>query len=153
MDSANVKKICNSCMTKHNFSLNATSKTQLQLCNLCKNNIEAEKFQDHLVEHEMENGTISCAICTSIFTSIIGLKEHIREHNMTALDLKEVCPKCNSRFLYHSELKNHLHEHEIAESQAKPIKLESEGSLVVKDIKEEEDDDYIEIEKVVDSSI
>lgn len=101
----------------------------------------------------MENGTISCAICSSIFTSIAGLKDHIREHNLSALDLKEVCPKCSSRFLYNSELKHHLHEHEIVENQTKPIKQESEVSQVVKDIKEEDDDDYIEIEKVVENSV
>lgn len=140
-------------MTKHNFSNVAASKTQLTLCNLCKNNIEGEKLQDHLVEHEMENGTISCAVCSSIFTSIAGLKDHIREHNMTALSLKEVCPKCSSRFLYLSELKHHLIEHEIAENQAKSIKQESEVNHVVRDIKEEDDDDYIEIEKVVESSV
>lgn len=140
-------------MTKHNFSNVATSKSQLTLCNLCKNNIEGDKFQDHLVEHEMENGTISCAICSSIFTSIAGLKEHIREHNLTALDLKEVCPKCSSRFLYHSELKHHLQEHELVENQTKSIKQESEVVQVVKDIKEEDDDDYIEIEKVVENSV
>ena len=132
--------------------MNIPAKGQLQLCNLCKNSIEAEKFQDHLVEHEMENGSVSCAVCSSIFTSIIGLKEHIREHNLTALDLKKVCPKCNSRFLYNSELSHHLQEHELVEKQGKPIKQESDDPQVEKGIKEEEDDDYIEIEKVAENS-
>jgi hypothetical protein len=131
-----------------------TTKSSSQLCNLCKTSIEADKFQDHLVEHEMENGTISCAICRSIFTSLNGLKDHIRDHNLTALDLKEVCPKCSSRFLYASELAHHLQEHEIAEAQANPVKNEepTDSEPLVKDIKEEEDDDYIEIEKVADNS-
>lgn len=139
-------------MAKHNFSLNSTAKGQVQVCNLCKASVEAEKFQDHLIEHEMENGTVSCAVCSSIFTSVVGLKDHIRDHNLTALDLKKVCPKCSSRFLYPSELAHHLHEHDLADSQPKPIKEESESIVVVKDIKEEEDDDYIEIEKVADNS-
>lgn len=151
MDQANVKKICSSCMTKHNFSLNMVTKSQL--CNLCEKSVEAENFQDHLVEHEMENGTISCAVCSSIFTSIAGLKGHIRDHNLTAMDLKEVCAKCNSRFLYHSELLHHLQEHELGGSQPEPAKQEDEIVDVVKAIKEEEDDDYIEIEKVVESSV
>lgn len=132
--------------------MNIAAKGQLQLCNLCKNSVEAEKFQDHLVEHEMENGSVSCAVCSSIFTSIAGLKEHIREHNLTALDLKKVCPKCSSRFLYHSELAHHLQEHEIVESQTKPIKQESDEVQAEKEIKEEDDDDYIEIEKVAENS-
>lgn len=140
-------------MAKHNFSLNVP--TQNQLCNLCKNNIEADKFRDHLIEHEMENGTITCVVCSSIFTSIAGLKDHIRDHNLTATDLKEVCSKCSSRFLYPAELSHHLQEHELVESQQQSIKQEDEaGKFEVKDIKEEEDDeDYIEIEKVPESSI
>jgi hypothetical protein len=139
-------------MTKHNFSVNVPS--QNQLCNLCKNNIEAEKFRDHLIEHEMENGTITCAVCSSIFTSINGLKDHIRDHNLTAMDLKEVCAKCSSRFLYPAELAHHMQEHELAETQQQQqtIKQEEEaGNFEVKDIKEEEDDDYIEIEKVAEN--
>lgn len=141
-------------MTKHNFSMNIAAKGQLQLCNLCKNSVEAEKFQDHLVEHEMENGSVSCAVCSSIFTSIAGLKDHIRDHNLTPLDLKKVCPKCNSRFLYNSELAHHIKEHELVESQnqTKPIKQESDEIQANKEIKEEEDDDYIEIEKVAEGS-
>lgn len=143
-------------MTKHNFSMNVASKNQSQLCNLCKNNIETDKFQDHLIEHEMENGTVSCAVCSSIFTSLVGLKDHIRDHNLTALDLKEVCPKCSSRFLYQSELAHHLHEHDQAEiNNNPPVKQEEEIEIssVIKDIKEEDDDDYIEIEKVAENSV
>lgn len=146
MDHANVKKICHSCMAKHNFSVNPTAKGPTQVCNLCKKNIETEKFQDHLVEHEMKDGTISCVVCSSIFTSISGLKDHIRDHNLSALDLKEVCPKCSSRYLYPSELKHHLQEHEIAEAQAKEENPEAESDELIKDFKEEEDDeDYIEV--------
>lgn len=156
MDNANIKKICTSCMAKHNFSLNAVSKSQSQLCNLCKKRVDTEKFQDHLIEHEMENGTVSCAVCKSIFTSLVGLRDHIREHKLTAMDLKEVCSKCNSRFLYRSELSHHIQEHDLAEteSQAKPIKVES-GEPQRKEIKEEDDDDedYIEIENVPEHSI
>lgn len=140
-------------MSKHNFSMNIAPKSQVQVCNLCKKNIDAEILQDHLIEHEMTNGTVSCVICTSIFTSIVGLKEHIREHNVTALDLKEVCPKCSSRFLYHSELAHHIIEHGISEKQqTNSVKKENEEAEVVKAIKEEEedDDDYIEIEKVAE---
>ncbi|CRK88058.1 CLUMA_CG001843, isoform A [Clunio marinus] len=151
MEQANIKKICNSCMTKHNFSLNSVPKNQLQLCNLCKKNIEIEKFQDHLIEHEMDNGTIACAICSSIFTSIIGLKDHIREHNLIASDLKEVCSKCNSRFLYRSELSHHVHEHELMENQGNVVKNEESDDEEVNKIKEEDEDDYIEIEKVVEN--
>lgn len=149
MEQANIKKICNSCMSKHNFSMNIGSKGQQQLCNLCQKKFEPGKLQDHLIEHEMENGSVSCAICCSIFTSVAGLKDHIRDHNLTALDLKEVCSKCNSRFLYHSELLQHLHEHESVENQTKSIKVESVGSEVIKDIKEEEEDE-IDIEKVAE---
>lgn len=139
-------------MTKHNFSMTATSKSQTQQCNLCQKHFEADKFQDHLIEHEMDNGTVSCIICSSIFTSVVGLKDHIRDHNLSALDLKEVCTKCNSRFLYHSELLHHKREHDIVENQSKTVKQEGEQEVAVKDIKEEDDDDYIEIEKVVDNA-
>lgn len=140
-------------MAKHNFSINAPPTTQKQLCNLCKNIVEAEKFQDHLIEHEMDKGTVLCAVCKAIFTSISGLKDHIRDHNLSALDLKEVCTKCNSRFLYHSELSHHLHEHELNDSDQNDVKMESECSTTVKEIKEEDDDDYIEIEKVAENSV
>ena len=150
MDHANAKKICNSCMTKHNFTLNMQA--QNQVCNLCKSSIDGEKFRDHLIEHEMENGTISCVVCTSIFTSIVGLRDHIREHSLTAMDLKEVCVKCNSRFLYPSELSHHLLEHEKVENQNQFMKQEDEVNIEMKDIKEEDEDDYIEIEKVVENS-
>ncbi|KAG5673292.1 hypothetical protein PVAND_003352 [Polypedilum vanderplanki] len=146
MEHTNVKKICNSCMTKHNFSL---SKNQLQLCNLCKQNIECEKFQDHLIEHGFKNESISCVICNSIFTTINGLKEHLREHKITPLDFKETCSKCNARFLYPSELEHHSKEHELVEDQAKNIKQENvDEDTIMKEIKDEEEDDYIEIEKV-----
>lgn len=154
MDNDNVKKICSSCMAKHNFSMNAVSKTQSQLCNLCQNSVDTEKFQDHLLEHEMENGIVSCAVCKSIFTSIVGLKEHIREHKLSALDLKEACSKCSSRFLYKSELSHHQRDHDSHDTQTKPIKTESdEPEKAVTEIKEEDDEDYIEIEKVAENSI
>lgn len=149
MEHANIKKICNSCMTKHNFTL---SKNQLQLCNLCKQNIEGEKFQDHLIEHAFENDSITCVVCKSIFSTINGLKEHLRDHKLTPTDFKEACNKCNARFLYKSELQHHTKEHEIVECQAKPkIKQENkddDDDCVMKEVKDEEDDDYIEIEKV-----
>lgn len=138
-------------MAKHNFSMNSVSKTQSQLCNLCQNSVDTEKLQDHLLEHEMENGIVSCAVCKSIFTSIVGLKEHIREHKLSALDLKEACTKCSSRFLYKSELSHHQREHD---NQTKPIKVEDdEPEKAVTEIKEEDDEDYIEIEKVAENSI
>lgn len=141
------KKICNSCMTKHNFSL---SKNQFHLCNLCKQNVESEKFQDHLIEHAFENESISCVVCKSVFATINGLKEHLREHKLTPNDFKEACKKCNAKFLYNSELFHHLKEHEIVEEQVKQtIKRETEEEdVIMKTVKDEEDDDYIEIEKV-----
>lgn len=151
MDSANVKKICNSCMTKHNFTL---SKNQFHLCNLCKQNIESEKFQDHLIEHAFDNESISCIVCKAIFTTINGLKEHLREHKLTPPDFKEACQKCNARFLYNSELLHHIKEHEIVEEQVmQKVKQENEKDtdVIMKCVKEEEDDDYIEIEKVPDN--
>jgi uncharacterized C2H2 Zn-finger protein len=135
-------------MTKHNFSL---SKNQFHLCNICKQNIEGEKFQDHLIEHAFENESISCIVCKAIFSTINGLKEHLREHQLTPLDFKETCPKCNARFLYKSELIHHVKEHENLEEQVKQkIKQETEddNDILMKDIKDEEEDDYIEIEKV-----
>lgn len=142
-------------MTKHNFSLNAPTPqaAQKQTCNLCKNIVDAEKFQDHLIEHEMDKGTVLCAVCKTIFTSINGLKDHIRDHNLSAMDLKEVCSKCNSRFLYHSELSHHLLEHDFNHSEPNIVKMESESNATIKEIKEEDDDDYIEIEKVAENSI
>lgn len=134
-------------MMKHNFSL---SKNQLQLCNLCKQNIEGDKFQDHLIEHAFDTESITCVVCNAIFSTIHGLKEHIREHKLTPADFKEACTKCNARFLYSSELLHHMKEHEIVESQAKTtIKQENqEEPIIMKEIKDEEEDDYIEIEKV-----
>jgi DNA-directed RNA polymerase subunit RPC12/RpoP len=139
-------------MSKHNFSLNVP--TQNQRCNLCNTNVDAEKFRDHLIEHEMENGTITCTVCSLVFTSLAGLKDHIRDHNLTAIDLKEVCSKCSSRFLYPAELAHHLKEHELVENQQQTMKEDDEvESFEIKDIKEEEDDDYIEIEKVADNCV
>jgi hypothetical protein len=144
MEHANIKKICNSCMAKHNFSV---SKTQMQMCNLCKQSIESEKFQDHLIEHSFENDSISCVVCNAIFSNINSLKDHLRDHKLTNLDFKETCSKCNARFLYNSELKHHVKEHEIVESQVKNIKQESFDENPMNEEKDEEDD-YIEIEKV-----
>lgn len=151
MENSNTKKICNSCMTKHNFTL---SKNQLHLCNLCKQSIEGEKFQDHLIEHAFENESISCIVCKAIFATITGLKEHLRDHKLTPVDFKEACLKCNARFLYHSELLHHHKEHSIVEEQVKQnIKQETDeemSDVLIKTVKDEEDDDYIEIEKVPD---
>lgn len=137
-------------MTKHNFSLSKNQFHLCNLCNLCKQNVEGEKFQDHLIEHAFENESISCIVCKSIFTTINGLKEHLREHKLTQTDFKEACQKCNARFLYNSELFHHLKEHEIVEEQVKQkIKLETEeDDVIMKTVKDEDDDDYIEIEKV-----
>lgn len=136
-------------MTKHNFSI---SKNQLQQCNLCKQSIEGEKFQDHLIEHAFKNESISCIVCNSIFSTINGLKEHLRDHKLTNVDFKETCNKCNARFLYNSELLHHIKEHEIVETQQvkSSIKMENDedGDAVMKTVKDEEEDDYIEIEKV-----
>lgn len=142
-------------MAKHNFPpLSVAQVKKYETCNICKSSIEFELFRDHLIEHEMKNGIISCVICTSIFTSIVGLKDHIREHTLTPMDLKETCDKCNSRFLYPSELLHHQHEHE---GNLKTIKLENnengeKNNEIRTTIKEEEDDDYIEIEKVAENS-
>lgn len=136
-------------MTKHNFSI---SKNQLQHCNLCKQSIESELFQDHLIEHAFESDSITCIVCKSIFSTINALKEHLREHKLTSDDFKEACTKCNARFLYKSELLHHAKDHELVESQVKQsIKVENEedgDDVVMKTIKDEEEDDYIEIEKV-----
>jgi hypothetical protein len=132
---------------------------------LCKQNVEGEKFQDHLIEHAFDNEAISCVVCHAIFSTINSLKDHLREHKLTQVDFKEACTMCNAKFLYNSELKHHLKEHEIMESQTKTIKQEEndvaidenddeaviEKNVVVKEIKDEEDDDYIEIENVPDN--
>lgn len=80
------------------------------------------------------------------------MKEHLREHKLTTVDFKEACSKCNARFLYNSELLHHIKEHDIVECQVKKsIKVENndhDGDAVMKTVKEEEEDDYIEIEKV-----
>lgn len=139
-------------MAKHNFPpMSVAQVKKFETCNICKSSIEFEVFRDHLIEHEMKNGIISCVICTSIFTSIIGLKDHIREHTLTPMDLKETCDKCSSRFLYPSELLHHKHEHE---TNSKGVKVEGENGdkIDCRMIKEEEDDDYIEIEKVAENS-
>lgn len=47
---------------------------------------------------------------------------------------------------------HHKREHDIVENQSKTVKQEGEQEVAVKDIKEEDDDDYIEIEKVVDNA-
>lgn len=141
-------------MTKHNFPpMSATQAKKFETCNICKASVELDVFRDHLIEHEMNNGIVTCVICTSIFTSIVGLREHIREHTLTPMDLKEACDKCSSRFLYPSELRHHKLDHEN-EPPSKTIKSEIENGKIVdeKMIKEEEDDDYIEIEKVAENS-
>lgn len=138
METANVKKICNSCMSKHNFSL---SKPQLHLCNLCKQSIEGDKFQNHLIEHEFENKSISCIVCDAIFKTVLELKEHLRGHKLAHINFKEACSKCNAKFLYNSELLHHTKEHEIVEEQANQnIKQESEddNDIIMKTVKYEE---------------
>jgi len=150
-------------MTKHNFSASILSNA-LQLCNLCKTNIEADKLQDHLIEHSFENGTIFCAVCNSIFTSSTSLKNHLIEHKLSATDLKESCAKCSARFLYKSELAHHFHSHNEndddggngnGETDKKSVKQEEEEDEVaqqtVKIKDEEDDDDYIEIEKLAEN--
>lgn len=142
-------------MAKHNFPpMSAAQAKKFETCNICKASVDAEVFRDHLIEHEMKNGIVSCIICTSIFTSIVGLREHIREHSLTPMDLKEACDKCNARFLYPSELLHHRVDHDNDTPPPKSIKAEAENGKIVEEkmIKEEEEDDYIEIEKVADNS-
>lgn len=145
-------------MAKHNFppmSATMAQAKKFETCNICNASVDSEVFRDHLIEHEMKNGIVSCVICTSIFTSIVGLREHIREHSLTPSDLKEACDKCSSRFLYKSELLHHRVDHDNdTPPTSKPIKTEVENGKLISEkmIKEEEDDDYIEIEKVADNS-
>lgn len=172
---SNNKKICDSCIKKHNFtpvsgahqasssaqskSNEAGSTTNIDSipiqCNLCKKiQLNAYKLQEHLIEHTFQdcgsssNGYV-CYICTSIFTSASGLQQHIhQEHEKNDMD-KNIkpydCHICDAKYFFRTELEHHLFEHEKSGS-SNFGKFETESSAEF-----EEDpranDELIKIEK------
>lgn len=170
---SNTKKICDSCIKKHNFtptsaahqtSSSAPAKSNESggtsnidnipiQCNLCKKiQLNAYKLQEHLIEHTFQdcgsssNGYV-CYICTSIFTSAAGLQQHIhQEHEKNDMD-KNIkpydCNVCDAKYFFRTELEHHVFEHEKNNSSSFNQARCSSSDFVVKDVREE----HIKVEK------
>lgn len=154
-----------------NFSTNQLNKSAAFLstenkvisCNLCKNVLlNAQKLQEHLIEHTFRgtNGYI-CYICSSIFTSALGLQQHIQEHEKdSGSNIKPYeCNLCSEKYFFRTELEHHqldheakletLVQHEVPSKMIEPeVKIETKGNHENLSDMKEDDDEYIEVEKI-----
>uniref|UniRef100_A0A336LY32 CSON005564 protein n=1 Tax=Culicoides sonorensis TaxID=179676 RepID=A0A336LY32_CULSO len=147
------KKICESCLKKHNFSAtkilppmhpyrpirrasdtSGSSTKQDIECNLCKKVFtSAAKLQEHLVEHTFagcEDRGFICYICSSVFTGSNGLILHMQqEHGNNAKPYD--CSRCPAKFFFRAELEHHdfIHEPLSKETSEKPSIHEPEISM------------------------
>lgn len=126
-------------------------------------------FQAHLIEHTFAGiGAFTCYLCSAVFTSAAGLQRHLPEH--AAAPRPYDCGRCSLKFFFRAELDNHafvhLEEAEIAQrafyeayargaasawaalvppepaAEREPRATETE---VKQEIKEERNDEYIEV--------
>lgn len=144
-------------------------------CNLCKVIMpHSQKLQEHLVEHTFagcENRGFTCYICSAVFTAPAGLLSHMTDHGANSRPYD--CNLCSEKFYFRAELDHHLVDHEIrdrlkqalssdpnpATDEKKPFdeppsedastKLELKNEAPDEKIADEDDDEeYIEVEKV-----
>ena len=156
LPASNIKKICDSCIKKHNFSAPALISTHFSTnqinksaflstenkvisCNLCKNILlNAQKLQEHLIEHTFRgtNGYI-CYICSSIFTSALGLQQHIQEHEKdSGHSIKPYeCNLCTEKYFFRTELEHHQFDHEAKLDILVQHEVPSHGKLVEPEVK------------------
>lgn len=169
------KKICETCLKKHNFSAtkilpphpyqpfrrpsetSSLPSTPDFECNLCKKILPTEpKLREHLVEHTFagcENRGFNCYICSSVFTGPTGLLGHMQdEHGENSKPYD--CSRCTLKFFFRAELEHHsfMHEPILKEIPDKILAHEpeismKEGSLSPK-IKEEINQDNEEEEYI-----
>lgn len=168
-------KVCEKCFKRHNFSSKFQNYQKLpdqqhardieHRCNICKTFvISAVKLQEHLIEHSFkgcEERGYSCYICSSVFTVPSGLQLHMTEHGNGAKPYD--CNLCAEKFFFRAELENHMFEHDngrikvsAAEEVSKELKLEetNERMIVMKaEANEDDDEEYIEVEKVLETSM
>lgn len=145
-------------------------------CNLCKMILpSSSRLREHLVEHTFvgcEERGFNCYICSAVFTIPSGLLNHMNEHGPNARPYD--CNLCPEKFFFRAELDNHTIDHEngtikvnnapssenitASSSSVSPkhhspspgvdIKTEVEDKLDENGKNEEEDEEYIEVEKV-----
>lgn len=167
-------KVCEKCFKKHNFSSKFQNYQKLpdqhhhrdieHRCNICKTFvISALKLQEHLIEHSFkgcEERGYSCYICSSVFTIPAGLQSHMAEHGNGAKPYD--CNLCTEKYFFRAELENHMFEHDngrikVASSDEinKDLKLEDtdERMIIMKSEVNDEDEEYIEVEKVLETSM
>lgn len=164
--------MCEKCFKKHNFSSkfqNYQKPDQHHTrdiehrCNICKTFvISAVKLQEHLIEHSFkgcEERGYTCYICSSVFTIPSGLQSHMIEHGNGAKPYD--CNLCTEKFFFRAELENHLFEHDngrikaASDEVSNDLKLESsdERTIIMKSEVNDEDEEYIEVEKVLETSM
>ncbi len=166
-------KVCEKCFKRHNFSSKFQNYQKLpdqhhhrdieHRCNICKTFvISAVKLQEHLIEHSFkgcEERGYSCYICSSVFTVPSGLQLHMAEHGNGAKPYD--CNLCQEKFFFRAELENHMFEHDNGrikvntEELSKELKVEEtdERMVVMKSEANDEDEEYIEVEKVLETSM
>ncbi|XP_065092063.1 zinc finger protein 423 homolog isoform X2 [Ochlerotatus camptorhynchus] len=104
-------------------------------CNLCKKNISnVQKLQEHLIDHTFagcEDRGYVCYLCSSVFTSSVGLQTHIAEHGPQAKPYD--CNHCDEAFFFRAELEHHLIDHELGKVHLVPRNTEeSSAGLEIK---------------------
>ncbi|XP_058826649.1 zinc finger protein 423 homolog isoform X2 [Topomyia yanbarensis] len=101
--------------------LQQSTKTTTQ-CNLCKKHlVDTQKLQEHLIDHTFagcEDRGYICYLCSSVFTSSMGLQVHITEHGSQAKPYD--CNHCDEAFFFRAELEHHLIDHELGKVHLVP---------------------------------
>ncbi|KAJ6649422.1 Zinc finger protein [Pseudolycoriella hygida] len=166
-------KVCEKCFKRHNFSSKFQNyqkppdqhhPREIEYrCNICKTFvISAVKLQEHLIEHSFkgcEERGYSCYICSSVFTSVSGLQSHMGEHGSGAKPYD--CNLCTEKYFFRAELENHMFEHDngriksSSDELSKEMKVENsdERMIVMKSEANDDDEEYIEVEKVLETSM
>lgn len=136
-------------------------------------------MEEHLIEHSFQgcdDRGFTCYICSSVFTSATGINQHMSKHGSNSKPYD--CNLCPSKFFFRAELENHLIEHEsgrmctvapIVSPKEQQIKQRDDSrtneEMNIDDINinasiikceteepigDDDDDEYIEIEKLVE---
>ncbi|XP_062565104.1 zinc finger protein 423 homolog isoform X2 [Armigeres subalbatus] len=106
-------------------------------CNLCKKHMSSvQKLQEHLIDHTFagcEDRGYICYLCSSVFTSSLGLQNHIADHGPQAKPYD--CNHCDEAFYFRAELEHHLINHEFGKINL--VAKNTNETTVVQDIKSE----------------
>lgn len=83
-------------------------------CNICHKSLPSGvKLEEHLIEHSFQgcdDRGYTCYICSSVFTSTSGLRQHMANHGPNSRPYD--CSHCPAKFFFRAELENHTIEHE-----------------------------------------